>query len=96
MMNTDMVRLLDEDFGILAVCALRYAMGRETYMPELVRSIVGPRLSKVTDKDLGVMLEDCRRQAAFGNYGHETIDKPGWMEWEKKLQAEKRRREDDE
>lgn len=42
------------DFGILAVCAVRYCQGRETYMPELIRGIVREHISEVTDKDLQV------------------------------------------
>ena len=62
------------DFGTLAICAIRYCHGRQTYMPELVREIVAPHLPEVSDKDLTVMIEDCDFQERFKLYGDERID----------------------
>ena len=81
-----------EDFGALCVCALRYCHGRQTYMPGLVREIVEEHLSEISDKDLVVMKNDCDFQRRFDMYGDEKIDKPGWLEWEKILEAEVERR----
>lgn len=75
------MELTKEQFGILAICALRYSMGRQTYMPSCVRSIVKPHLSTLSDRDISLMLKDCEDQARYGNYGNEAIDKPGWLEW---------------
>lgn len=88
-----MTKLQPEKFGILAICAIRYCQGRETYMPDLVRSIVRPHLKELSDKDLAVMLDDCDFQRRMHLYGHKTIDKPGWLQWEQDLMAEKERRE---
>ena len=82
-----------EDFGTLAICAIRYCQGRMTYMPDLVREIVAPHLSDLSDKDLGVMIEDCDFQERYHLYGDERIDKPGWIRWKELLMAEKERRE---
>lgn len=82
----------EQDFGTICVCALRYAMGRETYMPSLIRDFIRPLLPKLCDKILSVMLNDCDDQQRCGNYGNERIDKPGWLEWKKELEAEKERR----
>lgn len=87
-----MIELLSEKFGILAICAIRYCQGRETYMPDLVRGIIRPHLQELSDKDLDVMLNDCDFQRRYNMYGHETIDKPDWLRWEQELQAEKERR----
>ena len=86
------VTLDNENFGILCICALRYCMGRETYIPDLIRGIVKPFLRLLTDKDIGVMLNDCDFQAHSGCYGDESIDKPGWLEWQTILNDEKVRR----
>lgn len=86
----------DEDFGTLCIDAIRYSMGRQTYMPDLVRSIVTPHLKKLTDKTLSVMIEDCEFQARHDIYGDERIDKPGWLKWHETLLNEKRRRGNDE
>lgn len=85
-----------ENFGTLCICAIRYCQGRETYMPDLVRSIVRPYLSELSDKDLSIMIDDCRFQKEMYLYGDERIDKPGWLSWEKELRAEMERRKGDE
>ena len=81
-----------EDFGTLAICAIRYCKGRQTYMPDLVRSIIVPHLPDISDKDLGVMIEDCELQGRMDLYGNKTIDIQGWIRWRELLAAEKQRR----
>ena len=76
------------DFGFLAICALRYSMGRQSYAPKEVQEIVGQFLGELTDNDLRVMIQDCERQRRDENYGDPVIDKPGWIEWEQKLLKE--------
>lgn len=85
--------LTQEDFGTLAICAVRYCRGRQTYMPDLVRSIVVPRLPDLSDKDLAVMIDDCRIQEDMSLFGDNRIDKPGWILWRELLLTEKHRRE---
>ena len=86
------ITLSQSDFGALAICAIRYCHGRQTYMLGMVRGIIRPNLYKISDKDLSVMIEDCKHQANFEMYGDEKIDKPGWIEWENELKAERERR----
>lgn len=90
--STDNINLSPADFGTLAICAIRYCHGRMTYMPDLVRGIVRPYLGRISDKDLNIMLEDCEFQRQTEMYGDEKIDKPGWIEWENQLKAERERR----
>ena len=90
-----MSNLLNSEFGTLAICAIRYCHGRQTYMPSLVQEIVGRHLSKLSDKDLQVMINDCDFQEEMRLYGDDRIDKPGWLQWKEKLIAEKTRREND-
>ena len=84
--------ITQENFGTLAICAIRYCQGRQSYMPDLVRKIVIPHLPDISDKDLGVMIEDCESQEKLNLYGDERIDKPGWLWWKELLLAEKERR----
>jgi hypothetical protein len=88
-----MIRISEDKFGILAICAIRYCQGRETYMPDLVRSVVKNHLDEVDDDDLAVMIADCEFQEWANLYGDEKIDKPGWLKWRETLLAEKVRRE---
>ena len=87
-----MVEISREDFATLCICALRYCQGRQTYMPDLVRGIVAPHLPDLSDKDLGVMIEDCDFQERMNLYGDRDIDKPAWIRWKELLLAEKARR----
>ena len=89
---TNDITLSQSDFGTLAICAIRYCHGRQTYMPDTVRGIIRPNLERISDKDLGVMIEDCKFQRQTQTYGDEKIDKPGWIEWENELKAESERR----
>ena len=59
------MKIDNEDFGALAVCAIRYCQGRRTYMPELVRGIIRGHIDEVSDKDLQVMINDCEYQYAL-------------------------------
>ena len=68
-----------QDLGTLCICAIRYCMGRQTYMPDLVRGIVRPLLPKLSDKDIGVLHDDCLFQERMLLWGDEQIDKPGWI-----------------
>lgn len=88
----DWVQISPEKLGTLAICALRYCQGRETYMPGLVRDIVRPFLPWLRDLDILTMLEDCDRQKRYNLYGDDRIDKPGWDEWREQVQAEQKRR----
>ena len=81
-----------ENLGTLCICAIRYCQGRQTYMPSLVQSIVKPLLPKLSDKDIGVMLEDCEFQDRMHLYGDVHIDKPGWLAWRELLEREAERR----
>lgn len=82
-----------KDFGTLAICAIRYCQGRQTYMPSLVQGIVIKHLNRVSDNDLAIMTDDCDFQATMNLWGDERIDRPGWERWREALIDEKRRRE---
>ena len=90
-----MSKLRNNDFATLAICAIRYCHGRQTYMPKLVQDIIRPHLTELSDNDLNVMIEDCDFQERFHLYGDERIDKPGWLKWKAELIAEKKRRTDE-
>ena len=88
------VKFNGDDLGTLCICALRYCMGRQTYMPDLVRGIVRGLLQTLDDKDIGVLYDDCLFQERTHQWGDETIDKPGWVKWRQEIEAEKGRRAD--
>lgn len=89
-----MAKLNQDDFGTLAICAIRYCQGRQTYMPSLVQGIVRGHLKELPDETLAVMLNDCEDQKKYNLYGSEIIDKPGWLAWKEALLNEQARRND--
>ena len=89
------VTLNMDDFATLCICAIRYCHGRQTYMPDLVRSIVKPHIALFDTNDITVMLNDCKFQRSFDLYGNDRIDKPGWLDWEKFLTEELKMREEE-
>lgn len=76
----------DDNFGAVINCAIRYALGRQTYMPSLVIGVVRPMLPLLTPKTIACMERDIREADKFGGYGDETIDKPLWIKFLSELQ----------
>lgn len=86
------IEIQASDFENLAICALRYCMGRQTYMPSLVRSAIRPRLQSLDNSAISTMIRDCLNQQATGSWGDEEIDKPKWEAWRLELETELKRR----
>lgn len=86
----DINRISDkENFEIIFVCAVRYCIGRQTYMPRLVQRLIKPMLPELEAGTLIVMRNDIR---TAGYWGDETIDKPGWMQFLADIEAELEKR----
>lgn len=76
----------DDNFGAVIISAIRYACGRQSYMPSLVVGVVHPMLPMLNDKTIACMERDIREADKFGGYGDEIIDKPLWMSFLAELQ----------
>lgn len=63
------------DFGAVVNCAVRYAVGRATYMPHLVVDFITPILSELDDTTLFVMRRDIEESDSLGD---PRIDAPKW------------------
>lgn len=69
----------DDDFGAICNCAVRYAVGRRTYMPGLVIDFITPHLSELTDKTLWGFQRDLHQRLDEGfNFGDE-FELQNWM-----------------
>ena len=55
----------DDDFGCIINSALRYAIHRHTYMPEVVVDFVRKYLEILDTKTLSVIIEDIQREMNF-------------------------------
>ena len=76
---------LDRDFGTVCGCAVRYSLGRQTYMPSLVQQFINRNLKLIDSNSLAVMVRDIKEAPSYGN---ERIDKPGWMNFLAVLEKE--------
>ena len=53
-----MVDPRDDDFGAVINCAVRYALGRRSYMPEIVVNFTVPLVHELTNKTLWAIRRD--------------------------------------
>ncbi len=88
-LKTNMIEI-DDTFGQMMLSAVRYALGRQTYIVSTTTNYITYLIPKLDDKTLACMERDIRQA---GNYGHETIDKPEWMKLLTALQSEMQTRE---
>ena len=92
--------IYDDDLGTIAICAVRYALGRETYMPGLVQDFVRRHPEIVDDNVRAVMIRDIEehdyireytlesgKKMAIDGLGSTLIDRPGWMKFKAWLQS---------
>lgn len=77
-----------DTFGAVLNCAVRYCIGRQTYMPRLVMDVIRPMLPDLTDKTLAVFEQDIARA---DNYGSE-YDEVDWMDFLDSVREEIARR----
>lgn len=87
--------LENDNFGAVLNCAVRYAIGRQTYMPGLVIDFITPLLPYLSEKALWCFDQDITEQKYTGGtnpYGDPNIDEPDWMKFHKAVRAEREKR----
>lgn len=83
----------DKYFGTICVCALRYCMGRQTYMPTLVQDFCRRHIARFDDNTIRTMIDDIDFAERTGqSMGDDEIDRPDWYRFKKILENEKERR----
>ena len=83
------ISLDDKHFGAILNCAIRYCIGRQTYMPALVIDYITPLLPYVNMKTLLCFKRDLSDVTYFGD---EEIDKPMWMRFKANVEYELQKR----
>ena len=94
----------DKDLGTIAICAVRYAIGRQTYMPGIVQDFVMRHPAIVDERVRDVMIRDIDEAdrvtehkmsdgslLTIDHLGDTKIDRPGWerfREWLKGLERD--------
>ena len=80
--------LCDNDFRLIVLSAMRYAMGRNTYMPLVVTDYIKRHIRLLDDKFLVLAANDIRRH--FEDYGEYEPNTALWQELLEALEAEQR------
>lgn len=82
----------DVDFSELANCAVRYALGRATYVSFSIPRIVLGRIHFMTTNSLKVIVRDIASyKENYGKIGMEC-DESNWMQFKAELEWELERR----
>ena len=79
---------IDKNFESILVCAVRYAIGRKSYMPSMVIDYITPLLPYLSYWMLGLMAAEIIDHNYEGGLGDEKIDKPSWLEFLRKIRLE--------
>jgi hypothetical protein len=82
----------DDTFGTILNCAVRYACGRQSYMPSLVIGYITPLLPLLSDKTLWCFDQDLTEAKYDGGYGDPKIDEPGWKRFHEAVRQERKNR----
>ena len=83
---------INKDLETILLCAIRYAIGRQTYMPSLVIDYITPLLSHLSYNTLGLIAAEIIDHSYDGGLGDDMIDRPYWLAFKKKILAEMERR----
>lgn len=81
----------DELGGAVLNCAVRYALGRISYMPGLVMNAISPMLKDCSDKTLWCFERDVSEWLSNNSQGMITYEKE-WTEFLNAVRAEINRR----
>lgn len=68
------VKLNTRDFSTLAICAVRYSLGRQSYMPALVCDIICKHIDLIDPPDLLILQRDIREYLITDSYTHSFSD----------------------
>lgn len=81
----------DENFFLAVCCAVRYCLGRRTYMPDLITRWIRGNLNGVIPiKYIDLMLRDISTQRSYGDRAlGDACDVATWNRFEKWLEEQK-------
>lgn len=90
--QTPAIDLQSDDFGAVLNCAVRYAIGRQTYMPSLVIDFITPLIPHLNNRTLWCFDQDVTNAKWEGGYGDPRCDEPKWLKFLEDVRAERIRR----
>lgn len=81
-----------DDFGAVLNCAVRYAIGRRTYMSSLVIDYITPLIPYLNNKTLWCFDQDIADAKYTKGYGDPAIDEPKWLRFHQAVREERIKR----
>ena len=82
----------DDIFGAVLNCAVRYCLGRQSYMPRLVVDKITPWLPMLSNKTLWCFERDIQGADSLGD---PDVDAPRWRAFLSDVRKEIERRKDE-
>ena len=80
---------INKDFETILLCAIRYAIGRRTYIPSLVIDYITPLLPYLSEDVLKLIADEIIGRYTYeGALGDEKIDRPYWGQFLQKIRLE--------
>ena len=80
---------INKDFETILLCAIRYAIGRRTYIPSRVIDYITPLLPYLSEDVLKLLANEITKYEAYeGALGDEMIDRPYWEQFLRKIRLE--------
>ena len=80
---------INKDFETILICAVRYAIGRRTYIPSRVIDYITPLLPYLSEDVLKLIADEIIGHYTYeGALGDEKIDKPYWEQFLRKIRLE--------
>lgn len=80
-MDKPKIDIEDDSFQAILNCAVRYSLGRQTYMPDLVVQFIKPLIPYLDNRTLCVFKKDVEEAIADDHTGDPEIDKPIWVDF---------------
>ena len=80
---------INKNFETILLCAVRYAIGRKTYIPPMVIDYITPLLPYLSENTLRLIANEITKYEAYeGALGDEMIDRPYWEQFLRKIRLE--------
>ena len=80
---------INKDFETILLCAVRYAIGRRTYIPSLVIDYITPLLPYLSEDVLKLIADEIIGRYTYeGALGDEMIHRPYWGQFLRKIRLE--------
>lgn len=83
----------NDDFGLILNCAVRYALGRRTYVPSTVVDFITPLLQHLDKWTLVCFDRDITEHRKSRSLGDPEIDEPVWLQFHAAVTEELNKRE---